>query len=189
MLDDEVTVEHHGFHLGQHRIVAVEVLPANLDHPDVLVGEEVHRALEDVGRRDEVGVEHEDELPLARPQTIRERAGLEARAVRAVQVLDVEPERAQLFDLCLAHGLCLVRRIVENLDLEAILRIADLRDRLEQPRRDVHLVEERQLDRDERHRVVGELGLLDWLVAPVLVVHEEEKRAVKAVHREREQRR
>ena len=47
-------------------------------------------ALEDVGQRQEVGVEDQDELALGGPQAVLERARLEAGAVDAVDVLDVQ---------------------------------------------------------------------------------------------------
>ena len=58
-------------------------------------------ALEHVGLRQEVGVEDQDELALGGAQAVVERAGLEAGAVDAVDVLDVELGEAprQLGDL------------------------------------------------------------------------------------------
>ncbi len=50
--------------LGEDGVVAVEVPPAHLHHADLRVGEEGHRALEEVRGRDEVGVEDRDELAL-----------------------------------------------------------------------------------------------------------------------------
>ena len=44
----------------------------------------------------------------------------------------------------------LVGRIVEDLDLQQIARIVDLADGIDQPIRDVHLVEDRELDRHAR---------------------------------------
>ena len=116
------------------------------------------RALEDVGLRQEVGVEDQDELALGRAQAVLERAGLEAGAVGAVDVLDVEVgvARAELGDLALADLLRLVGGVVEHLDLEAVARVADGGDGVEQPLDHVHLVEERQLHGHRRQ--LGELA-------------------------------
>ena len=43
-----------------------------------------------------------------------------------------------------------VGRIVEDLDFEQLARVVHLADRIDQPVGDVHLVEDRQLDRDGR---------------------------------------
>ena len=43
-----------------------------------------------------------------------------------------------------------VGRIVQHLDFEQLARIVHLADRIDQPVRDVHLVEDRQLNRDRR---------------------------------------
>ena len=35
MLDDEMAVEQNGFHLGEQRIIAVQIRPARLHHADL----------------------------------------------------------------------------------------------------------------------------------------------------------
>ena len=62
VLENEVSVEQDGFHLGEEGVVAVEVGPAGLDHADAGLGEVVDDLHEPVGRGDEVGVEDGDEL-------------------------------------------------------------------------------------------------------------------------------
>ena len=47
----------------------------------------------------------------------------------------------------------LVGRVVEHLDLEPLARVVDRADGVDQPVDDVHLVVDRQLDRDDRQRV------------------------------------
>ena len=46
----------------------------------------------------------------------------------------------------------LVGRVVQDLDLEQLARVVDPADRVDQPVGDVHLVVDRQLDRDDRQR-------------------------------------
>ena len=53
----------------------------------------------------------------------------------------------------------LVGRVVEHLDFEQLARIVHLADGVDQPVRDVHLVEDRQLDGDARqHRAARGSG-------------------------------
>ena len=58
------------------------------------------------------------------------------------------------------HGF--VSRVVEELDLHFVLRIIQRRDRGEKPVHDVHLVENRELDRDQRDfaEIFERLGML-----------------------------
>ena len=60
------------------------------------------------------------------------------------------PCRAVPVDAGAGDALRLVGRVVEHLDLEEIARVVDLRDGVDEPLRHVHLVEDRQLDRDAR---------------------------------------
>jgi hypothetical protein len=170
VLDHEVTVEHHALHLGEHGVVTVQVAPARLHHADLRVGEVVHEVQHDARRRHEVGVEHEGVVALCVGQTLFERAGLVARAIGAMAERDVVAALAQLFGLLARDAGRLVRGVVEHLDLELVLRVVDLSDALEQPLRDVHLIEHRQLNgharqfaetRGRQRRIV--------LVAPVQI--------------------
>ena len=63
----------------------------------------------------------------------------------------------------------LVGRVVEHLDFEPLARVLDAADRVDQAVRHVHLVVERQLDRDDRQRI----GQRARLRLPVLVPHVE----------------
>ena len=64
VLEHEVAVEQDRLDLRQQRVVLVDVAPARLDHRDLRIDEERHRARQEVGGRDEVGVEDRDELAL-----------------------------------------------------------------------------------------------------------------------------
>ena len=77
------------------------------------------------------------------------------------------------------------RRVVEHLDFEQVARVVDAADRLDQPVGDVHLVVERQLDRDDRQRVERRAGLR--LLVPVAHVEIHEVVPVPAVDRENDQ--
>ena len=73
----------------------------------------------------------------------------------------------------------------ENLDLEAVARVADGGDRVQQALHHVHLVVERQL---HRHRgQLGELAGRARLAIAVAVVHPHQRRAVEAIEGEDQQ--
>ena len=65
VLEHEVPVEEDRLDLREQRVVLVEVAPARLHHRHLVVGEVVDGLLQEVGPRDEVGVEDGDELAAA----------------------------------------------------------------------------------------------------------------------------
>jgi hypothetical protein len=154
--------------------------PARLDHADVVLGEVRQRALEEVGRRDEVGVENGHELARRLLQTSFQRPGLVAAAVHTVEIGDIQtpggmPSNRELGDL-----LGLVGRVVQNLDLEQVARILNSAHRFNESIDDVHLVIERQLDGDGRQGL--ELTVRDRDLVLVLHVQVNQVVAVPPVH-------
>ena len=100
-------------------------------------------------------------------------------------IVELGEAARELGDLALADLLRLVGRVVEHLDLEAVARVADARDGLEQPLDDVHLVEERELDRHARQ--IGEHAQGPRPLVAVPVEHPDERAAVESVGGERQQ--
>ena len=121
-----------------------ELMPVNERYPlaDVLA----ECRLEDLGRSDEIGVEDQDELAGGRLEPVVEGARLETAPVVAVEVVDVESQRAVPFDGGLGDGAGLVGGVVEDLDLEQLLRVSDPGHGVDQAVHDVHLVVEGKLD-------------------------------------------
>ena len=157
VLEHEVRVEQHRLDLGEQRIVFVDVPPARLHERDLGIGEVMNGAGQEVGLRNEVGIEDRDVGAARDLQSLVQRAGLEAGAILAMDVLDVDalqrmPPHGELGDL---PGL--VGRVVQHLDLEPLARVLDLTDRVDQPIDHVHFVVERQLDGD--HGQLVERGL------------------------------
>ncbi len=150
VLEHEVAVEQHRLDFRQERVVLIEMAPARLHERKLRIREVADRPPQEVGRRHEVGVEDRDELAARGLEPRVERARLEARAIRPVQVLDVEPARRLPPHRELRDVTRLVGRIVQDLDLELVLRIVDRRHRVDQAIDDVHLVVEGKLDRDDR---------------------------------------
>ena len=85
-----MTIEKESLNPGQGVVVPVEVAPAGLNERDFLVGEMVDRFLKEVGIRNEVGVENENELTLGFRHAIFKSARFEARAVGAMKTLGVK---------------------------------------------------------------------------------------------------
>ena len=88
VLQNEMAVQQHGFHFGQEAVVAVQIAPTGLHHPDVRVGEIVDGPLEKIGRRAEVRIENGDELSGGRLQPFLEGPGFKPGPVRPVVVFD-----------------------------------------------------------------------------------------------------
>jgi hypothetical protein len=156
--------------------------PAGLDHADLGIGKEMDRLHEEVGRRDEIGVEDEDELAGAGIETALEGAGLEAGAVHAVDVLDVEAFGPEALDLGLGDVAGFVGGIVENLDLEEVFRVIELGDAIEEALDDVELVKDGELDGDAGEGIEVADGA--WDVFAMLEEEVNDDVTVNAVHAE-----
>src|SRR5438132_7933639 len=167
VLDDEVAVEKDGLRLREVRVLAVQVLPPDLHHSDVLVGEEVHRAQEEVGGGDEVRIEYRDQLAARDLEPLLQGAGLVAAAVVSVEVGDVQTLLAQLLDPRAGDALRLVRGLVEDLDLQPVSRVLDERHGLDQTLDHLQLV--LQCELDDEAQTAYELPLRRRQVALVLV--------------------
>ena len=190
-----VAVEHERLHPREERVIAVEVTPTRLHHTDRRVLEVADEAHQERRLRQEVRVEDRDELALGDLEAIVERAGLIAGAVGAVDVDHVEIAgrriRRELADARAHEALGLVRRVVEDLDFEAVARVIEARDVIEDADGDRGFVEQRELHGDVRELVrvrrrdVGLLDLGEALAEPQTCPHE--VGAVEAVAREEEQ--
>src|SRR5262249_37955218 len=134
--------------LGEKRGVAIEVIPADLNHADVTVGEVVDGVVENVARGDEVGVENGDELAGGGFEAFLESAGLVARPVFAVH----EANGISLGGPFLTGptGNCgrMVGAVVENLYFEPVERVIDLAGGPDDAFGYRILIEHRELDGD-----------------------------------------
>ena len=105
---------------------------------------------QEIGGRDEVGVEDGDELASSFLQSRLERACLVAPPVDPVEVVDLGAAGPVTTDRHLGNSGRFVCRVVQNLDLEKLRWVIHFADRVDQPVGDIHLVENRQLDGDAR---------------------------------------
>ena len=180
-----MAVEQDRLDLRQQRVVLIDVAPARLDHADLGVGEVRHQTHQEIAGREEIGVENRDELAAGDLEAGLERAGLEPGPVATVDVLDVNSLRSQPVDRQFGDAARHVRRVVQDLDLQTIARVLDGAHRLDQTIRDVHLVVERQLDRDNRERLERRERLRLAVTVPHVQVHEVV--AMPSVNRENDQ--
>src|SRR5207245_8114329 len=58
VLEDEVPVQQNRLDLRQQRVVLIDVAPARLHHPDLRIAEVRDQLGDEIGGRDEVGVEN-----------------------------------------------------------------------------------------------------------------------------------
>jgi len=115
---------------------------------------------EEIGRRDEIGVEDRDELAPGDLEAGLECAGLIADAVRPVVVLDVVALRGKTPDGKIRDATRLVRRIVEHLNFKQLARILRFWQTASISRSATYIfVVQRQLNRDHRHRIERRAGL------------------------------
>lgn len=98
--------------------------------------------------------------------------------------LSVEPFLPQPGGFAFADRRGVVRRVVENLNLQLLPRVIQLAHRADQTLDDVGLIEDRQLDRDERQLV--ELRLRFGDVLPMLPVEEDHDETMHTITRETE---
>ena len=98
VLQHKVAVEQDRLHLGEKRVVAVEVRPARLHHADLRIGKVMDGAQQKIFRWSEVGVEDGDEFALRRLQPFGQRARLVALAIGAVVVADGISQRRIALD-------------------------------------------------------------------------------------------
>ncbi len=62
VLQHEMPVQQHRLHFRQNVVMPVQIRPSRLHHADLCIREEMHRALQKIGRRNEIGVENRDDL-------------------------------------------------------------------------------------------------------------------------------
>jgi len=142
VLDDEVPVEEDGLCLGQVRVLAVEMLPADLHHADPFVSKEVDRAPQELRGWHEVRVEHRHQFAMRDLQSFLEGTGLVSLPAAPVEVGDVHTLLPEPGDLGPGDALRLVRGVVQDLDFEPVAGVVDAGDRVDQALHDIHLIED-----------------------------------------------
>ncbi len=145
-----MAVEEHRLDASKKRVTAVKMTPARLNHADGRIGKEMDGALEQVRLGDEICVEDANVFALGRGEPRLEGAGLEPGPVGSMNQFNIEPATLQFGHARRGQLTGIVRRIVEDLNLEPIFRIIDLTDRPEKALHHVDFIEDRQLHRHVR---------------------------------------
>src|SRR5215208_3256211 len=139
--------------------------PAHLRTTNHWIGEEVDELAQAIGLRNKVGVEDREQLTLGKLVAVLQRSGFESGAIGAVNVVDIKTLRRILRHDCFCDLDCLIGRIVENLDLQLVMRIVDCGHGFEQTIYHVELIKEWKLDRNSRQLRLGKssAGMRDEL--------------------------
>src|SRR4029077_7925533 len=150
MFDAKVAIEQNRFYLCEQGIVAIEVGPACLRHADGRILEVGNGAAQEIGFRDEVGVKDGDEFAAGGFQSIFESAGFVAFAVVAMNIGDGNALGGMAFDAGAGNFAGFVGGVVEDLDVEDLVRVIKTRDGFDKTFDDVAFVKNGKLHGDAR---------------------------------------
>src|ERR1700683_1898571 len=148
MLDDEVSVQQNGFDFRERGIIAIDIAPARLHHGELFVREIGHRAAQKIRGRNKIRIEDGHKFTGRRFQAFLQRTGFIAFAVVAMDVTNGHSEGPVAFYTVAGDLAGLVGRIVENLNLEQLARIVELRNGFDKPFDDVAFVINGELNGD-----------------------------------------
>src|SRR6267143_1276637 len=148
LFQQKMAVQKHGLHPREQRVTAIQMAPATLNHADFRIGEKMDRALEQIWRRDKIGVQNADEFPCSRFKSGRERTCLETGPVDPVNELNIETALPQFIGARSGHFPCVISGIVQHLDLEQLARVIELADRAQKAFHHVNFIKNRKLNRD-----------------------------------------
>ena len=148
VFDLKVTVQQKGLRAREPVVALVQVAPRRLHHADVRVGEGRQEPSQQIGLRGEVRVQNEEEISPGTPEPMGQGPGLVATSRPSAEMLDASSPSTPGGHSSRGDGGRLVRRVVEQLDLEAIARIVEGARRVDQPADDVRLVVDGQLHGD-----------------------------------------
>src|SRR4029077_5268936 len=99
--------------------------PSHLDHADPGIGKMIDASPQGIWRRNEIGVQNENELAFRALQTGFASSGLKTGAVLAMTRLAATPARLQERGLIGGDLAGLVGGVVQNLDLEPVPGIVE----------------------------------------------------------------
>ena len=154
MLHDKVAIQKNRLDIRQKRIVAVEIRPPRLHHPDFFavagIQEIRNRAPQKIRLGNKVGIKNRHEFTLRRLQTVFQCARFVAFAVRTMNVSDRHALRGVTLYAGAGNILCFIGGIVKHLDVEQLSRIIEPRDGFCEPLNHVAFIEDWQLHRDAR---------------------------------------
>jgi hypothetical protein len=113
-----VSVEEKRLRFREPGLVPIQVVPPGLHHAHGRVAEGRQKVAQEVWRRDEVGVEHEQVLALRHRRSLGKRPGLEAVSMVASDVHHIEAAGPPVRDAFFHDPVRRVVRVVEHLHFE-----------------------------------------------------------------------
>src|ERR1019366_8197856 len=173
VFDDEVAVEENCLALSQEAGIAVEVIPANLDHADLVVGEILNNVVKDVRGGNEIGIENGDELAAGFLQPGGESAGFVTGAVLAMDVFDGMTQGGHLFAGLAGDVGGVVGAVVENLDFQFFFWVVNEAGSLDDALGNDVFVKHRQLDGDAGEFVEAIFGLITVVAVLEVEINQE----------------
>ncbi len=147
VLDPEVPVEQQRLSARQPVLAFVQVAPRRLHHAHPRVGERWKKPSQQIGLRDEVRVQDEEEFPPRQAKPVGESSRLVADSGAPPDVLNPSPTASPMNGSCRRHGARLIGRVVQDLDFEAVERIVEATGRIDEPVDHVGLVVHGKLHR------------------------------------------
>ena len=123
MFQNKVPVEQHGFNFRKEIVLAIQIAPASLNKTYFGVHEMVNGPREEIGRRNEIGIEDGDKLAGSSLETFLERTGFVAVTVGAMKVLDGVAHIAVTLTKGFGKLVSVVGRVIENLNLQQLARV------------------------------------------------------------------
>ena len=148
MLDLEVGVQQERLGPRQPALALVQVAPGGLHHADRPVRKRGQEAPHELRLRDEVGVQHQEELAVSPAEAVGESAGLEARTGVPADVVDANASAAPVGRTGRRDLRRCIGGVIQDLDVEQPPGIVEPAGRVDQPLDDVGLVVDGQLDGD-----------------------------------------
>src|SRR4051812_26215985 len=145
-----MSVEEDRLGPGQPRVTSVDVPPPGLNHAYFGIGKVMDSVPEDIPRRDEIGIEDEQELSLGVLQAVVQCPCLEAGAFGTSQNHGVKARGPQPRNLTCNQFPGLIGGIVENLDFEQFQRVIQVTDRAKEALHDVDFIVDRELNGNPR---------------------------------------
>ena len=124
----------------------VDMCPPRLHHSDLGIGQMVDSAHQKVCWWNEIGVENRDEFSLGGFHAFGQRARLKSLSMSSVKIGDGKSMGRVVGDQAARNRQSLIRRIVEDLDVELVQRIVNLANGFQQSFNDELLVKDRKLD-------------------------------------------
>ena len=146
VLDREMRIQQRCLPTGQQGFIRVQVGPTCLNHPNARIGEGRQESPNEIGGRDEVGIENQDVAAAREGQTMAQCAGLEAAPVRPAHLRDIYAACTPVLYAGRHQPDGLVRGVIQHLYLEQVFRIVQRARGIHESLHHVRLVEHGELD-------------------------------------------